>query len=311
MTDLSTITVSFNSAPFLEEHLLSLKNQDPPLKQIIVVDNGSQDNTLEILQRFSGIRIIELGQNLGYAAAANRGIAAADGELIMVANADTRFPADFSCRVAQVAAEHPEAGMLSPLMLRFDGQTIDSAGQIPSLSLHPREIGYNRTLSSFPRLETHPVFSVCGAATLFRRSALDRLRIDGEYYDEDFFMFWEDFDIGWRAQLLGIPVLFSPDIVIHHFRSGTLERNALTKVSLALSRPAPIRYHLLKNRYLTLIKNFRWRRQFWRLPFIFFRDLAWCGALTIRQPLIIIALARAGGLASRAWKKRKQIRLHE
>ena len=92
---------------------------------------------------------------------------------------------------------------------------------------------------------------------MFSRPALEKLKIDGEYYDEDFFMFWEDFDIGWRASLLGLKVFFVPGAVAYHFRSGTLAGTGWARFSLALARPAPLRFHLVKNRYLTLIKNFR------------------------------------------------------
>jgi GT2 family glycosyltransferase len=160
-------------------------------------------------------------------------------------------------------------------------------------------------------LAEREVFSVCGAATVFSRQALEKLKIGGEYYDEDFFMFWEDFDIGWRANLLGLKAFLVPGAIAYHFRSGTLARSGWSRFSLALARPASLRYHLLINRYLTLIKNFRPAREWWTLPFVLLKDLFWAGALTIRSPKTIIALARSGSLFKKAWKKRKLIKDHE
>ena len=149
------------------------------------------------------------------------------------------------------------------------------------------------------------MFSVCGAATVFSRPALEKLKIGGEYYDEDFFMFWEDFDIGWRASLLGLKVFFAPTASPIISAAPPCKRLGWSRFSLALARPAPLRYHLLKNRYLTLIKNFRWRRDWWPLPFVLLKDLLWVGALTIRSPKIIIAMARSRHVFKRAWEKRK------
>ncbi len=203
-----------------------------------------------------------------------------------------------------------KAGLLSPLILRFDRETIDSAGQLCSLALYPREAGSNRKLSRVRPLAGE-VFSVCGAATVFSRDALEKLKIGNQYYDEDFFMFWEDFDIGWRARLLGLKTFFLPQALVYHFRSATLKRTWWSRFSLALARPAPLRFHLVKNRYLTLIKNFRFARNGWSLPFVVAKDLLWVGALTIRSPKIIIALVRSRNIFKLALAKRELIKKNE
>jgi GT2 family glycosyltransferase len=308
--DISAVVVSFNSDRFLEGNFQSLFRQTVAFKRVIVVDNASEDGSRAAMASFPELEKILLPENIGYAAAANLGIGRSDSELVLVANADIFLDPEFNRRVLEFFAARPQAGMLSPLILRFDGKTVDSAGQDCSWALYPREIGYNRPVVSMA-LEESEVFSVCGAATVFSRHALEKLKIGGEYYDEDFFMFWEDFDIGWRANLLGLKVFFAPEAVAYHFRSGTLARTGWSRLSLALARPAPLRFHLLKNRYLTLIKNFRLARSWWTLPFVLMKDLLWAGALTIRSPKIIIALARSGALFRKAWGKRKLIKEHE
>jgi len=308
--DISAVVVSYNSGKFLEQNFVSLFRQTVAFKQVIAVDNCSSDGSAAIIAAFPRLEKIISAQNVGYAAAANLGIGRANADLVLVANADIWLADDFNQQVLQFFAEHPQTSVLSPLLLRFDRQTIDSAGQVFSPALHPREIGFNKKLAEF-RLRERAVFSVCGAATVFSRKALEKLKIGTEYYDEDFFMFWEDFDIGWRANLFGLRTCFAPQAVVYHFRSGTLERNRWSRFSLALSRPAPLRYHLLKNRYLTLIKNFRWARFWWALPFMLVKDLLWVCALTITAPKIIIALANSKDIFKRAFKKRRLIREHE
>jgi GT2 family glycosyltransferase len=308
--DISAVVVSFNSDRFLERNFQSLFRQSVPFRRVIVVDNASRDGSRALIASFPELETIFLPENVGYAAAANRGIRRSDSELVLVANADIYLHPEFNRRVLEFASRRPQVGMLSPLILRFDGETIDSAGQERSWALHPREIGYDRPVACAV-LEEREVFSVCGAATVFSRQALEKLQIGGEYYDEDFFMFWEDFDIGWRANLLGLKVYFAPQAIAYHFRSATLARTWWSRFSLALARPAALRFHLVKNRYLTLIKNFRLARSGWRLPFILAKDALWIGALTIRSPKIIIALARSASLFKKAWGKRKMLEDHE
>jgi GT2 family glycosyltransferase len=308
--DISAVVVSFNSDRFLERNFHSLFRQSIAFQRVIVVDNASRDGSRAVIASFPELKKIFLPENIGYAAAANLGIQRSDSELLLVANADIFLHPEFNRRVLEFFTRRPQAGLLSPLILRFDGETIDSAGQGRSWAMYPREIGYNRPVGR-TTLEEREVFSVCGAATVFSRQALEKLKIDGEYYDEDFFMFWEDFDIGWRANLLGLKVFFAPQAIAYHFRSGTLARTGWSRFSLALARPPALRFHLVKNRYLTLIKNFRLRRSWWTLPFVLTKDLLWIGALTMRSPKIIIAMARSVALFKKAWGKRKILKDHE
>jgi GT2 family glycosyltransferase len=122
------------------------------------------------------------------------------------------------------------------------------------------------------------------------------------------FFFLEDFDIGWRANLLGLKTLFYPRAVVYHYRSATLEKNIWARFSLALARPASIKYHLVKNRYLTLIKNFRFNRFYWTIPFIILKDITWVGMLTFSSPKIIITLMKSGKYLKKALAKRKMLK---
>ena len=150
----------------------------------------------------------------------------------MIANSDIILNNDFVEKTLGFLKNNKNIDILSPLMLRFNKKTIDSAGQEYSLSLYPKEIGYNKNKNDL-ELKERKILSVCGAATIFRRSSLDKLKIGNEYYDEDFFMFWEDFDIGWRANTLGMNIVFYPEAIVYHYRSGTLKRNIFTKIALS------------------------------------------------------------------------------
>lgn len=305
--NISVVIVSYNSEKFLEKNLHSLLRQTVKFKQIVVVDNHSTDNSPQVIEAFKNdVDIIKLPYNSGYAKAANIGIKNTDSHLLLVANSDIILDENFNAAVLGKFRENKEIAMLSPLILRFDKRTVDSAGQACSSALYPSEIGFNRDIDHIP-IDERPVFSVCGAATVFSRQALEQLKINDEYYDEDFFIFWEDFDIGWRAHLLGLKTLFYPKAVVYHYRSGTLKQNFLSRFSLALARPAAIKYHLVKNRYLTLIKNFQFKQNFKSIPFVFFKDIIWVSLLTFGSPKIIIPLMKSGKYIKKAFKKRKQV----
>ena len=164
--DISIVVISFNSANFLKDNIASLLGQTVPFKEIIVVDNNSRDNSLEILRQYKDIQLIAQDTNTGYAAGANTGIRAATADLVMVANADIILKKNFNHLVIDRFTSNREIALLSPLLLRFDKTTVDSAGQRLSSSLYPQEIGYGQPLQSLD-LNEGPVFSVCGAATVF------------------------------------------------------------------------------------------------------------------------------------------------
>jgi len=89
----------------------------------------------------------------------------------------------------------------------------------------------------------------------YRRKMLDRLRLDGQYFDEDYFAFNEDLDLGWRAQLQGWQCVYEPGAVAYHQRGATGQTPFLLKGRQFARRSAATRYHIIKNRYMTMLKN--------------------------------------------------------
>jgi len=312
--NISVAIISYNSEKFLHNNIRSLLEQSIPFKHIVIIDNFSSDNSRNIIESYqNSIEPILPDKNTGYAAAANTAIrhilTDREAELIMVANSDIILDNNFNKNVIEKFEKEQDIGMMSPLILRFDKKTVDSAGQMCSRTLHPVEIGFNHSLEKVDITEK-PVFSVCGAATIFTRKTLDILNMEGEYYDEDFFMFWEDFDIGWRANHLNIKTIFFPKAIVYHFRSGTMKKNFFSRFSLALARPPLIKYHLIKNRYLTIIKNFRLRQHVKFLPYAILKDFIWVSLLTLSSPKIIIPLMHSGKHIKHALKKRKLLAEH-
>ncbi len=310
MLTISVVIVNYNSERFLNDNIISLQSQSFPFGQIVIVDNNSSDNSLKIVNGFKGITLVPLEKNIGYAAALNVGIEKCNSDIVLVANSDIYLDTNFSRIMVDKFTDDSDLDIASPLMLRFGGEIIDSAGQEYSKSLYPKEVGFGSPLGDYIFTEKK-VFSVCGAATVFRMDSLERLKIDGEYYDESYFMFWEDFDIGWRGYLFGMTTKLIPEAKVYHSRGGTLGESFLKKFSMALARPESIKFHLVKNRYLTLIKNFRLRDFWYLIPFIILKDIVWVGMLTLSSPKIIIKLLKSGRFFRDAVRKRRIIKNNE
>lgn len=308
--NISAVIINYNSEKFIKDNLISLQKQTHKFKQIIVIDNNSYDSSLKIINKFDNIEKVLLKHNAGYAKAANIGIKKSNSDLILIANSDIILDSNFNYFVINKFEENKEISLLSPLILRFDKTTIDSAGQTYSKSLYPIEIGYNKNINKVD-IKEKKVFSVCGAATVFSKESLEKLKVFNEYYDEDFFIFWEDFDIGWRANIYNLNSILFPKAIVYHYRGGTLKKNILSRFSLSIGRSSEIKLHIIKNRYLTLIKNFRFKKFWWSIPFIFFKDILWLSILTLSSPKIIIKLIMSGKYLKNAIKKRKKIKEHE
>ncbi len=310
--NISIVITTYNSELFIKECIESLLPQLSNKDEIIIIDNNSKDNTQEILDTYEGkIKLISPNENSGYSKAANMGIRESKGDIIVISNPDVFFHKDFIRKIKYKFQENPEINILSPLILRFDKKTIDSTGQFPTLSLFVKERGYNKKIDNI-QLKEDEVFSVCGACSVFKKESLEKLKINEEYYDEDFFIFWEDFDIGWRAELFKMKKILFPDAIVYHYRSGTIKnRGLISRFSLTLSRPKDIIYHIVKNRYLTLIKNFRIKKNIHNIPFVIIKDIFWLGFLIFSFRFSIIKLLKDKNLFKKAMEKRKIIKENE
>ena len=291
----SIVAVVYNGVPFLEPLLNSLAAQTLPPDELIVVDNLSTDGSRELLPGLLTslpfpTRLLFENVNRGYCGAANRGLRQAPGEFVLLLNQDTRLDKEFCREALKGFTGTSRVGMVSGRILRFDETTVDSLGQYLSRSLYPKERGYNTPWRSIQE-EEREIFSVCGAVAFYRRAMLQEVAFQGEYLDEDFFMFFDDIDLGWRAQRRGWKARYVPEAIAFHSRSGTLSPGK--KVGLFFRRPLELRYHLVKNRYLTLLKNASRREVFKALPFLLLRDL----------PLLFTILSHPSQ-GWRLWKER-------
>ncbi|HJX39220.1 MAG TPA: glycosyltransferase family 2 protein [Anaerolineae bacterium] len=220
----SVVIPNWNGAHHLPVCLDALRGQTYPRVEVIVVDNNSADGSLALLDReYPEVKVLPLPENRGYAGGVNAGIRVAGGEILVVLNNDTEADPRWLEELWAALERHPEAGSATSKILLFDQRRIiNSAGDLYGVDGIPVNRGvWEEDRGQFDQEE--PVFSPCGGACALRRSMLDDLASKGQQgpFDEDFFAYCEDVDLGWRAQLAGYTCIYVPTAVVYHRLSAT------------------------------------------------------------------------------------------
>lgn len=215
------VVPNWNGAHFLGDCLRSLTAQTQPA-QIIVVDGASTDGSRELVaQRFGQVTLLVLEDNLGFASAVNRGIEHAireGAEFVALLNNDAVARPDWLARLMATARSHPEAGTVTSKLLLDDRVHIDSTGDFYSSWgwAYPR--GRDEVdRGQYDGPESREVFCGSGGASLYRTAMLEEVGLFDEYY----FAYLEDQDIGFRAQLMGWKARYEPEAVAYHRLMGT------------------------------------------------------------------------------------------
>lgn len=244
MADVAVVVPNWNGARFLEDCLRSLTRQTERA-QVIVVDGASTDGSRQLVsERFGEVTLLALEGNLGFAGAVNRGIehALAGGvEFVALFNNDAVAESDWLQRLLSDARSHPDAGTVTSKLLLDDRVHIDSTGDFYSSWgwAYPRgrdEVDRGQYDSS-PFRE---VFCGSGGASLYRSAMLREVGL----FDEDYFAYLEDQDLGFRAQLMGWKARYEPEAVAYHRLMGT---------SSTISNFG--RYHAIRNCIYLYVKN--------------------------------------------------------
>jgi GT2 family glycosyltransferase len=252
MPSLSVVIVNWNGADLLPDCLLSLREQTFRDFEVILVDNGSTDDSVaRARQLLPAIRVVEVGYNAGFARGSNIGIREGHGRYVVLLNNDTKTEPSFLEEMVRTAETGAAVGMVAPKILSyFEPGIIDSVG---GLVLTPDGIGQGRgrgerDLGQYDGLQG--VLCPSGCAALYRREMLD----DVGLLAEEFFAYCEDSEIGLRARWAGWAALSAPRAVVRH------------KYSASTSTYSPLKLRLVeRNHYWLVLRTFPLRRLL-RLP---------------------------------------------
>lgn len=214
---LTVVIPTWNHRGLLAECLASLATQSRRADQIIVVDDGSTDDTAAYVAReWPDVRLVRLEKNAGFCVAVNAGIRVATGDWVFLLNNDMTLAPDCLERLMEAACEGG-AALLAPLVLfRDDPDTIYSAGDRQRPNGRPEAVGFRQCLEGFQFPKT--IFGVSGGAGLFKREVFDRVGL----LDECFVAYFEDSDLNFRARLAGFDAQFVRNAIAYHVGSASL-----------------------------------------------------------------------------------------
>jgi GT2 family glycosyltransferase len=225
MAKVSVIFVIYEGRRFIKPVFDAATNQTHKDLEVIAVINKSTDGGKEEIQKnYPQVKIIDQNRNMGFAEGNNVGILASAGEFIQLVNQDLILEPTYIEQMVKAFA-NPKIAAATGKLLRFDFEKnektniIDSTGVIVSNSGRAKDRGQTQIDSGQFDLQNN-VFAVSGAAPMYRRSALEKVRYQDEYFDQDFFMYWEDVDLSWRLNRAGFKNVYVPSAVGYHGRTA-------------------------------------------------------------------------------------------
>ena len=240
---ISVIITSYNSAAHLPRCIESLAAQTFQDFEVILVDNGSGDSSVlsEQMSLFPfHLHIEQLPNNLGFAPANNLGVRLAKGKWVVLLNADAYPEPEWLQNYVRVAEKSPEYSGFSSRQIQYTApHLLDGAGDVYHISGLAWRNGYNLQSHNYG-LEQKDIFSPCGAAALYLRDEF--LRLGG--FDESYFSYFEDVDLGFRIRLEGGKCLYVPEAVVYHVGSASTGKRSDFSV-----------YYGYRNLIWTFVKN--------------------------------------------------------
>jgi GT2 family glycosyltransferase len=241
---ISIIILNWNGEKFIKECIDSVLNTEYSRIEIIIVDNGSTDTSLKIINSYSdSLKLIAHSQNTGFAAGMNSGIKAAQGEYVVTLNNDLTVDKNWLQRPVEILHANPEVGIISCRQMVYGkADIIDIVFSKPSSYLLPVPVGSDQKYSEHPEYHTErEVSGASGASVIYRKSLLEQ--VGG--FDERFFAYHEESDLQARARRSGWKCVYVPSAVVYHMGSRSFGK---------LSRT--FHYYHERNRWWYIVKNY-------------------------------------------------------
>jgi GT2 family glycosyltransferase len=242
----SILVLNWNGKRFVDSFFKAVARQTYPQNriEIIFIDNDSSDDSVDyfLSKHISNARLLETGDNYGYAGGNNYGFREAKGDYVVVCNNDQEMTPTWLEKLVQAAAE-TDADVVVPKVVFADTDIIDNAGctLVPNSDWPNREFGKGSSVDDPKFNKRTEITSFTGTSPLYKRSFLR----DVGFYDKRFFLYWEDNDLAWRGQNKGKKYIYTPEAVTYHRTSSSTG-----------GEQSPIFiYYVSRNRLLILLKH--------------------------------------------------------
>ena len=285
----SIVIVHFGSYSVLDRCLNSIESSTSSLSAIIVVLNDPQERDIEYIKScHPSVNVLCNKTNIGYAEAANQGIAACNSDYIALLNNDTVVSEDWLTPLLEVMERERDIALVQPKLLSLnDDNFFDSAGASGGFIDHYgfpfcRGRIYEEIEKDKGQYEdTIDIFWASGAALLMRRTAV----IDAGGLDPLFFIYHEETDLAWRLHLMGWRVVVCPKSVVRHAGSTSF-KSSRSSMRLRL-------FMMHRNNFLLIIKNYEWHNLVYFLPIRFLLEIVSLPFFLARNPPEVVAMGRS------------------
>ena len=213
----TVVIPNYNGLSFLPDCLASLAASRGPHFEILIVDNASQDNSLDYIRSsWPDVHILELDQNYGFSRAVNEGIRHAKTPYVLLLNNDVKVAPDFVLELTRAIELSPEIFSVASRMIQmYRPDLLDSAGDYYTIQGWAGNRGIDQKRNTYRKGAM--IFSACAGAAIYRKEIFEEIG----YFDETHFAYLEDVDIGCRAMIYGYRNVYCPRAVVWHVGSGT------------------------------------------------------------------------------------------
>lgn len=215
----SVVTPNYNGEKFLKAFFESLDNDSEFIGEVIIIDNGSSDNSKAYINTHTftfPVRLIENSQNLGFAPAVNQGISNAKYEYIFSLNNDTALKKGSIKHMIDLISSKPDIFSVQAKMLQFNNRDlIDDVGDEYNLLAWTKKTGENHNSNEY--VQVKEIFSSCAGAAMYKKSLLEEVGM----FDDNFFAYMEDVDLAIRSRINGYRNLLCPQAIVYHVGSAT------------------------------------------------------------------------------------------
>lgn len=218
MNKTTVVIPNYNGIKYLKDCLDSLEKCGEQDFEVIVVDNGSNDGSIELIENdFRTVKLIKLSENTGFAYAVNRGIEAADTEFVLLLNNDIVVKEGFVANLENAIESDSKIFSVNARMLSMqDENVLDGTGDYYCALGWAFAAGKGKKADKY-RTKRCNIFSACGGAAIYRKTVLDEIGL----FDEAHFAYLEDVDLGYRARIRGYKNIYEPSAVCLHAGSGS------------------------------------------------------------------------------------------
>ena len=287
---------NWNGKSMLEHCLLSLRRQTYSGFRVIVVDNGSSDGSIELLENsFPEVERIQLHSNTGFSVAVNKGIESSTSPWLLLLNNDIEVAEDCLEKLRLAIEQYPQFQMFALKMMSFHQRTsIDGAGDAVLRGGVGYRLGTMEEDGQKYQIDQE-TFGACAGAALYHRNVFAKVGL----FDDVFFAYLEDVDLNMRTRRHGLRCMYIAGAVVYHVGSAS-SGSKINRITVRLST---------RNNIFVLVKNYPLQLVLQFLPAIFIYQLAWmifCGKKGMLAPYVT-GLYEAARMLPQLFKKRRAL----